>query len=93
MCLGSGIYIFLASKCVSCDGTKMHKELSETLLNKIIKNITTYVLLSSKLGLVAFGPTYFALQTRQLPRKRAKLGSVTPNFFHSWKFMCYVYFC
>jgi len=27
------------------------------LLNKIVKNITTYVLLSSKLGLMAFGPT------------------------------------
>ena len=27
------------------------------MLNEIVKNITTYVLLSSKLGLMTFGPT------------------------------------
>ena len=27
------------------------------MLNKIVKNITTYILLSSKLGLIAFGST------------------------------------
>ena len=46
--------------CESCDGAEMQQiVLPETLLNKLVTIITTYGLLSSKPGLMAFGPTIF----------------------------------
>ena len=55
--------------CEFCDGAEMQQMvLPGTLLNKLVNNITTYGLLSSKLGLMAFGLTIspFLMMTKHM---------------------------
>jgi len=97
MCLGSGIDMFLTSKRASLVvKPKSYYELPETWLNEIVRNITAYVLLSSKLGLMAFGPTIqvwtvqkeLSSHERETREPSRELGRIGPQKVCRWSCFC-----